>query len=41
MKEMYEHPEEYKKQVEYDMELWQKKIRAKNDANKPEEVNDK
>jgi hypothetical protein len=41
MKEMYEHPEEYKKQIEYDAKLWQKKILGKNDANKPEEVNDK
>jgi hypothetical protein len=35
MKEMYEHPEEYKKQIEYEAELWQKKILGKNDANKP------
>jgi hypothetical protein len=41
MKEIYEHPEEYKKQVEYDVKLWQKKILSKDDANKPEEVNDK
>jgi len=41
MKEMYEHPDEYKKQIEYDVKLWQKKIMGKNDANKPEEVNDK
>jgi len=41
MKEMYEHPEEYKKQIEYEAKLWQKKIMGKNDANKPEEVNDK
>ncbi len=42
MKEMYEHPEEYNKQVEYEAELWQKKILGKNDTyNKPEEVNNK
>ena len=41
MKEMYEHPEEYNKQVEYEAELWQKKILGKNDANKPEEINNK
>lgn len=42
MKEMYEHPDEYNKRVEYEAELWQKKILGKNDAyNKPEEVNDK
>jgi hypothetical protein len=41
MEEMYEHPEEYKKQIEYDVKLWQKKILSKDDANKPEEVKDK
>jgi hypothetical protein len=41
MKEMYEHPEEYNKQVEYEAELWQQKILGKKDAyHKPEEVND-